>query len=175
MSFFQAICLWLLQERILNQLLIEHPQTYPHRREASQVWDLRKKLHCQLQPLLPQDDPYQGGIWFLKKDRSRFFFTVFFQDKPHPCPECPRSFPTPGDLRHHSKIHSSSPSSSPFTFQHQPSAPNSPSPPSPTTDLTAQREAIANLFKTISEEKPFTFFQKDRFDSLVFWRSPGTW
>ena len=110
-----------------------------------------------------------------KKSQINVSFTVFFQDKPHPCPECPRSFPTPGDLRHHSKIHSSSPSSSPFTFQHQPSAPNSPSPPSPTTDLTAQREAIANLFKTISEEKPFTFFQKDRFDSLVFWWSPGTW
>ena len=77
MSFFQAICLWLLQERILNQLLIEHPQTYPHRREASQVWDLRKKLHCQLQPLLPQDDPYQGWIWFLKKVRSGFFHGLF--------------------------------------------------------------------------------------------------
>merc|ERR1712107_715604 len=66
------------------------------------------------------------------------------KDKPHPCPECPRSFPTPGDLRHHMKIHSS-PSSSPFTFpgnHNQPSsAPSSPSPPSPTssTDLTAQR------------------------------------
>lgn len=36
------------------------------------------------------------------------FFSVSFQEKPHKCSLCAKSFPTPGDLKSHMYVHSGS-------------------------------------------------------------------
>lgn len=32
-------------------------------------------------------------------------FTLMFQEKPHKCSQCSKSFPTPGDLKSHMYVH----------------------------------------------------------------------
>ena len=50
-----------LRQGILDVEQLEHPPEDPLWREAAPVPDLWQALHCQLQPLLPQDDTQEGG------------------------------------------------------------------------------------------------------------------